>query len=475
MRNTRMYVYFFLCGALLAAGISSYAAEISNVVISNVGETSATIEWKTDVETDATVNFGLDSRVGVVRDPLFNKKEHSLLIDNLDPGTTYHFRVVSADPEGNKSATAGFVFTTKDPVDESKVKKIIKEIEEITDPEEIKEIKEKVEDVAQTIILPPAIVGPPKVIADSETAEVSWTTDRESTSMVYFAPENEYAPGKDNPYSSAQGDPKTLTKKHVVTVRGLEPSTTYHFSVTSEDDTGLAGESDDDTFRTKSLLPEITGAKVSRIQETAATISWSTPGVLSKGIVEYTNQRTKVKKLAGSPIFALTQSVLLSDLEFGSRYVAVIRATNEGGDEVSSDPLTFVTVRDVIPPVIAKVNNESTLFPGEEVKIQTIISWETDEPTYCQVFYSQGLARAAGDLGDSLPKELNPLTAHTQVIVGFASATVYQFWVICNDEAGNETRSEDFVLITPVKEKSIIDIILENFEGTFGWLKNVGG
>ena len=45
----------------------------------------------------------------------------------------------------------------------------------------------------------------------------------------------------------------------------------------------------------------------------------------------------------------------------------------------------------------------------------------------------------------------------------------------CTDEAGNETQSEDFVLITPVKEKSIIDIILENFEGTFGWVKNIGG
>ena len=33
--------------------------------------------------------------------------------------------------------------------------------------------------------------------------------------------------------------------------------------------------------------------------------------------------------------------------------------------------------------------------------------------------------------------------------------------------------SEDFVLFTPEKEKSIIDIILENFEGAFGWIKNI--
>jgi hypothetical protein len=135
----------------------------------------------------------------------------------------------------------------------------------------------------------------------------------------------------------------------------------------------------------------------------------------------------------------------------------------------------FFTIRDIVPPAIAKVNNESTLFPSEDVKIQTIISWETDEPSFCQVHYTQGLVLAAGEQGDVLPLESNPLTSHTQVIVGFAPATVYKFWMLCHDEADNEARSEDYVLITPVKEKSIIDIILENFQGTFGWLKNIKG
>jgi hypothetical protein len=81
---------------------------------------------------------------------------------------------------------------------------------------------------------------------------------------------------------------------------------------------------------------------------------------------------------------------------------------------------------------------------------------------------------ADGEGDSSLPPETNPVTMHTQVIVGFASATVYKFWVVCSDPSGNESESEDFVLITPVKEKSIIDLILENFEGTFGWVKNIG-
>ena len=82
--------------------------------------------------------------------------------------------------------------------------------------------------------------------------------------------------------------------------------------------------------------------------------------------------------------------------------------------------------------------------------------------------------RISRRLAESTLKETNPLTSHTQVIVGFSPATVYKFWMDCADEGGNTSKSDDFVLITPIKEKNIIDIILENFQGTFGWVNKIG-
>ena len=64
-------------------------------------------------------------------------------------------------------------------------------------------------------------------------------------------------------------------------------------------------------------------------------------------------------------------------------------------------------------------------------------------------------------------------TNHVEVIVDFAPATVYQFWLNCTDEAKNTIKSENFVLFTPIQEKNIIDLILENFQSTFGWVKNI--
>lgn len=470
----RRRTYGIIALAALSAllGLRAYAAEITNVTISNIDDSSATVKWSTDVTTDATINYGLDSSVGIVRDPTFTKRDHELTISNLDPYTTYHFRAVSSDEQGNTAATAGFVFTTKGK--EEKTEKILKDIEKIKDPEELKKIVEKVEEVAATIIQPPTILGLPRVVVGTDQAEITWTTDRESSSVVYVATADEYVQGDQSSYSIVQGDPHESEKRHTVTVIGLKPATTYHFKVTSGDTLGLVGETDDDTFRTKAEMPEITGLKISRIQETSATITWSTPGVPSRGLVSYTNTRNRSRKTVGSPIYSTNHSVLLAGLDFGTKYSVVASATNETGDEVESKQLSFVTVRDVIAPAIAKVNNESTLFPSEDTKVQTIMTWVTDEPSTCQVFYLQGLVRSESNQGDALPMEANPVTSHIQVVVGFSPATVYKFWMRCADPAGNETQSEDYVLITPIKEKNIVDIILENFQGTFGWLNNVG-
>ncbi len=481
MRIVSISYYRFLLSVLLMAltivSISymrAYAAEISDVAVSDLSDSSAVVQWKTDVDTDGTINYGLDNNFGMVRDPTFTLKEHMLKITNLDAATTYHFRVISADTAGNKSTTAGFVFTTKDAAKKTVAENIIKQLEKIKDPKDLKLIEEKVKQVANEILKPPTILGATKVTVGVDKAEIVWTTDRESSSVVNLAPESEYQEGSAKAYTLTQGDSKESVTKHIVNVVGLIPGTTYHFNAVSDDSDGLTAVTADDTFVTKSLLPVISGVKVSRIQETTATVNWATKGVLAKGVVEYTNLRNNSKKTVGSPVFAATHGIVLSNLEFGSKYTAVITATNKSGDNASSKSFSFVTTRDVVAPVISKVKNESTLYPGEDTKVQTIVTWQTDEPANCQVFYTAGLIHSDAVKADSLPLEQNPLADHTQVIVGFAPATVYKFWVECTDTAKNSATSEDFVLITPVKEKSIIDVILQNFQGTFGWVNKIG-
>lgn len=469
-KKGRTYALVGAVISLLVLVVPVYAAEISNVTITNTTASSTTISWTTDVETDATVNYGLDASYGIVRDPSVSSKTHTLTIPNLDPATSYHFQVESTDGQGNKSATAGFVFTSAG----TQSQKINAEISKVKDQKTLELIAEQVKATAGVVLKPPAIVGAPKVVPDTNGATISWSTDRESSSMVALVPTAQYVAGGADPYTINQGDPKESTTKHVVHVIGLNPSTEYHFQASSQDATGLNGQTEDDTFTTKSILPQISGAKITRVQETSATISWSTGNVLAQGLVDYTDLHTKKKKSFGDPVYTTNHTVQLTGLTFGTHYTVVIRATNQGGDEVDSKPLSFVTVRDVVPPVISKVNNESTLFPSDDVKIQTIITWVTDEPANCQLFYTQGLVHDAANEGSSMPMEANPLTLHTQVVIGFAPASVYKFWMQCHDVAGNQAQSDDYVLITPTKEQNIVDLILANFQGTFGWVNKIG-
>jgi hypothetical protein len=188
-------------------------------------------------------------------------------------------------------------------------------------------------------------------------------------------------------------------------------------------------------------------------------------------IVEYTNLNNNEAKLEGNSSYLTIHYMKLKDLIFDTYYSAVIKVESEDEEKAESDPMTFITTRDEYPPIISKVNTESTLYPGTENKIQTIASWETDELAKCQLFYHQGLVVV--DEPDSLPPEEDFGLKHVQVVTNFLPSTVYKFWIVCSDEAGNEAKSDDFTMLTPTQEESIIDIIIKNFESTFGWVKKL--
>lgn len=488
MKSVSFGIRIVLALNLLLFAVYSFAADleppkISDITITEVGDDTATITWKTDDDADSLVNYGLSNDYGIVRDPLPDKKDHKIILTDLEQATTYHFRVISSDEFGNQTVSGDFTLTTGGVADISDIEKVEDEeqqtlvakvfaaIEEITDPDALVLIADKLQEATQKIILPPSIIGVPRVedVGEDYTV-ISWFTDRETNSEVSFAADDEYDLSDESPYVLTQSLIDDFTTDHRMTLTGLEQSTTYHFQVSSEGEYGLVGKSEDSTFTTTSVLPIIQNVQITKVEETAATFSWNTT-VPAAGYVEYTNLTTGQSKTEGSPEFTAGHTVRLADLVFGTQYSAIVRVENPAGDKVSSKPMIFLTVKDEYPPIILKMSNESTLYPGENTKIQTIISWSTDEVAYCQMFYKKGVDPTAEP--DEMKKEIAAIQDHVQVVVEFLPSTVYKFWVVCNDEAGNESRSEDFVLFTPEKEKSIIDIILENFEGAFGWVKNI--
>ena len=431
------------------------------------------VVWTTDVKTDATINYGLNTSFGIIRDPSFSSTAHSLLIPDLTGGTTYHFRISSTDASGNTSATAGFEFTTTGSKS-SPAQKAIAAIEQLKTPQDIAAVSQALQNVASDVLKPPRVLGAAKVATDVTSAEITWTTDRPSGSVVHAEPSSTYDANATDPYSLTQGDASESVTNHDVTLIGLAANTAYHFKVSSTDSYGLAGETADDTFTTKATIPAIRGVLISNISETVATVNWSTGDVLASGNVDFTDLRTHKTLSMGDPAFLTKHSVKLTGLVFGTKYSVLIHATNQSGDAVTSSPVAFITVRDTQPPAISKVSNQSTLFPSDNVQVQTIITWKTDEPAYCQLSYVHGAVKNANNPPSSEPAEQNPLTDHTMVMVGLVPGSVYKFWIQCHDDANNPSQSNDYVLITPTKQKNIVDLIMQNFQGTFGWVNNIG-
>ncbi len=498
MRNVLTYKILsllFTVGVVIAAQIafaqSTDPPEISNVQIENVTEDSLTVTWETDKDSDSVVNYGLQPDLGIVRIPVPDKTVHSITLENLEAGRVYYFRVISADEDGNQGISADYKVqmsgtpqtgdgpgqgqsssdstTSQSATPTPTVEEIIEQINQITSPQQLQEILTEVVEAIQGITTDLTIIGPPTVIPETTTALVRWTTDREASSEVQFSPSASFD-GTNYAYSQAStGGPTT---DHEIRIIGLEPYTEYSFKVLSTDGLNITGESRNFTFLTKASLPEIRNLRVLKVEENAATLAWDTT-VPAKALIEFQDQTTGAQNSVGRPTLATSHQMRLADLTLGTRYVAFVISENSGGDRVRSQPIQFITVRDIAPPIISNVTNESTLFPGGESRIQTIIEWVSDEPAYCLMTYREGVA------GGSEPtvrekERVEYNTKHVEVVVDFAPATVYQFWLNCEDEAGNKTQSENFVLFTPIQEKNIIDLILENFQSTFGWVKNIG-
>ena len=470
-----------IAGAFVAAGVIRYAfadsaPTLSNVTVASVGATSTRLVWTSNVKTDSFVEFSQDTNYCGVRNAGDFDTQHSVVVPNLDPATTYFFRIRSTDANGNQSFSGDYTFTTTStvktaipssipPQQQALAAKAIAAIDQITNPQALSAVQQALNQQASQVIGPPKILGNPQLDIGTDQVTMTWNTDQDADGVVYVASDGEYDPGATNPYPRKEEDTNSSSQTHTVVVYGLAPATLYHYKVSSQGSLGDAGTSGDLTFTTKAVLPEILNPHMVKVGEHDATVSWGTPSP-SAGTVTYQNLSTRKSASVGDPAFLVTHIIQLTNLVFQTRYSVTIQATNQAGDIVASQPLYFVTTKNIFPPVISQVNNDSTLYPGQDTTVQTVVSWQTDEPAECNMSYSAGAATNVA----STTAEAAFLVKHVSVVTNFEPATVYKYWVTCTDQDGNATSSEDFVLLTPQQQKSIVDLILDNFKGTFGWI-----
>ncbi|MFA7314809.1 MAG: hypothetical protein WC025_02655, partial [Candidatus Magasanikbacteria bacterium] len=64
---------------------------------------------------------------------------------------------------------------------------------------------------------------------------------------------------------------------------------------------------------------------------------------------------------------------------------------------------------------------------------------------------------------------------HVVVISDFDPGVVYQFQVESMDSSGNVSTSKTINILTPRKEESVFQVILNNIQSIFSWVGKVNG
>ena len=136
--------------------VDTTAPVISDIIVSDITETTVNISWATDEPATSNIEYGFDTNYGYSfpspLDTIADNISHSLTLSYLSPNTTYYFRVKSTDNASNEAVSGDYNFTTSSTLD--------------TTPPIISAIT--VSNITET------------------TVTISWATDEPATSQVEY-------------------------------------------------------------------------------------------------------------------------------------------------------------------------------------------------------------------------------------------------------------------------------------------------
>lgn len=399
----------------------------------------ATVTWDTDQSADSFVVYSKEplqagtstlttsGKAAQVVGQFDKTLSHSVLVQQLDPSTKYYFKTLS----------------------QNEIK--------ITGASDIVEMETPAR-------IPLVISGVEFKSTTNTGTTVIWSTNKLSTSKLEY--------GTSSSYGQSIEDTNQNTD-HVMALSSLSSGSTYHIRITSTDADGNYVTSDDYKVSIPAT-PTISSVSVTDIRFNQATINWQS-NVPADSKVELTivNKDTgeSISSEQGQSDLGTNHAVTVIGLNPNTTYHFKVKSTDTYGNTATSEDRTFSTPNDTEAPIISNVKSEvTTSGAGENIKIMAIISWTTDEPATSQVEYGMGMS---GTYPNKTDESLSLNMSHMVTIPDLRPNASYQYRIIAKDAAGNIAKGEDLSLITPPKDKSLLQMVLKSLEETFSWTKKI--
>jgi hypothetical protein len=280
---------------------------------------------------------------------------------------------------------------------------------------------------------PPKIVAAPKMTVSSYSATITWQTDREGSSFV------EYGKGVGGLGSANGGETKgqlEQTMDHSVSLKGLDPGTTYYYQAVWVDTDGNRGTSETLSFLTKPA-PKVTDLdSKTNVTLNSILINWSTT-VVSNCVLNYgdsTNYGGILREGAGT--YASAHSLNLTSLNHSTTYHFQITCLDSESNNFTSDDYKETTLT---MPVVSDFRYETVDAPTTTVKF----TWKTNIATTSVATYQAG----SGPVQSQSSADYK--TDHELTVSNLEDKTSYILQARGVDEHGNTAESDKSTFTTP--------------------------
>jgi len=406
--------YFFAITAYDTAGNeSTFSAEVSKVVtapdtvvpvISSINATSITgssavITWGTNEPADTQIQYGTTTAYGssTTREATL-VTVHSQTLTGLQPGTLYHYRVLSRDASGNLATSLDNTFTTAAP-------------------------------------LPPPSSTPTTVRVDPAAdtfININTSVYNTSTTLnTYTWPANKVANAVLMKFALS-----SLPAGAVI------QSATLNLSLVEADATADAtySVSVHKVLNKNPDLARATGSTYDGVNPWTASSCCNNNIPLAQADISAAYDTEAINKTLGNKVWDVTAMVREWMSSPASNFGLLVNSdASKGADRyrffasmehptATLRPYLSITyaAADTIAPVISNIGASSITSSS------ATISWTTNEEADTQVEYGTTTA-----YGTSTSVVSTLVTAHSQIVTGLNPATTYQYRVKSKDAAGN--------------------------------------
>lgn len=390
---------------------------------------SSVITWETSREASSFVyvassSGGLDSAKATGTPEKLVK--HSVTLTGLQPETTYYYKTMWEDVDGNQAKSNTYSFRTG--------------------------LRPKVLNVQSSDIT-------------LNSATVSWKSTTIANSNLLY--------GKTTAYGGLISEKSgSSTTNHSVKLTDLADSTTYHFQIVATDTDGNSIVSDDYNFDTLTM-PKISEVGFEPVVDAASTtlkFGWKT-NVPATSVVIYQAAGGAANSESKADL-ELNHEVVISNLSDKSVYTLQVKSVDAYGNIVLGDATVYTTPLDSRPPKLSNMTVEvKSVGYSDAQTAQLVVSWESDEPATSQVEYGPGISSI--EYATKTKEDASLTTMHVVIASGLDPSKIYHLRTISRDAAGNMGTSEDTTVITGNVQKSVLSIIMDSLEGSLGWAFNM--